>query len=149
MTYRAIEFRLRLVVSVLFLAAPVSAGEALDHTQGGDGIIGAWRGSSLCVDRKALPACNDEEVVYEIVAKPGQSDAVTVKADKIVDGKRVPMGALDFVRDAKDGSWATNIETPSVHALWRLAVGGTTMTGTMTLLPSNVVVRRMDLKRSE
>ena len=70
-------------------------------------IVGTWRGTSRCVDRVAAPACNDEQVIYEISATPGRESAVTVNADKVVDGKRVPMGALDFARDPKDGSWKT------------------------------------------
>jgi hypothetical protein len=133
----------------LFFVALVARGEALGLRQGADGIAGTWQGSSVCVDRRALPACADERVIYEISVTPGQPDAVTVKADKIVDGKRVPMGVLDFTRDAKDGSWATEMETPNVHALWRLVVNGPMMTGSLTLLPSKTVVRRLDLDKSQ
>ena len=73
-------------------------------------------------------------------------DKVTVRADKIVDGKRVLMGALDFTR-TDDGSWITEFETPRVHARWQLVVNGTAMSGTMELLPSKTVVRRIELKR--
>jgi hypothetical protein len=108
---------------------------------------GTWRGSSVCVDREAAPACNDEQVVYEISASPGKPNTVTAKADKVVDGKRVPMGALDFTHDPTDGTWMTDFETPRAHALWRLTVSGTKMTGVLTLLPSKAVVRRMDLRK--
>jgi hypothetical protein len=69
--------------------------------------------------------------------------------DKVVDGKRMSMGVLDFSHDARSGSWTTEFETPRVHALWRLAVSGTTMTGTMMLLPSNAVARRVDLRKDK
>jgi hypothetical protein len=104
---------------------------------------------SLCVDRQAAPACNDEQVVYEIGASPGKPDTATVKADKIVDGKREPMGILEFTHDAKSGSWTTEFENSRVHALWRLTVNGETLRGTMVLLPSRAVVRRMDLKKEK
>ena len=110
-------------------------------------IVGTWRGTSRCVDRVAAPACNDEQVIYEISATPGRESAVTVNADKVVDGKRVPMGALDFARDPKDGSWTSEFETPRVHAIWRLVVKDTAMQGTLTLLPAGTVVRRIDLKK--
>jgi hypothetical protein len=139
---------LSLSVALLFVAL-VARDEAFGLRQGADGIVGAWQGSSVCVDRRALPACTDEQVIYEISVTPGKPDAVTVKADKIVDGKRVPMGVLDFTRDAKDGSWTTEVETPNVHVSWRLVVNGTMMTGSLTLLPSKTVVRRLDLGKSQ
>ena len=112
-----------------------------------DEIVGTWRGTSACVHRQAAPACTDEEVIYEIVASPGPPDSVTVTADKVVDGKRVPMGSLDFIHDATNRSWTSQLETPRIHALWRLSVSGTTLSGTLTLLPSKAVVRRVDLRK--
>src|SRR5512144_2989995 len=104
-------------VVAFFLVAQVALGEA----PGGpaDDIVGTWRGSSVCVDRQAAPACTDEQVIYEIRASPGQPNTVTVRADKVVDGKRVSMGVLDFTLDAKTGGWTTEFETPRMHALWR------------------------------
>ncbi len=122
-------------------------GEALAGPA--DEIVGTWRGRSACVDRQAAPACNDEEVLYEIAANPGQTDSVTVTADKIVDGKRVPMGALDFTYEAASRSWTSEFENPRSHALWRLSVSGTTLSGTLTLLPSKAVVRRLDLHKAK
>ena len=132
----------------LFLVARLARGEALP---GGtvDEIVGTWRGSSVCLDRQAAPACSDEQVIYEISASPGKPNIVTVKADKVVEGKRASMGVLDFSHDARSGSWTTEFETPRIHALWRLAVSGTTMTGTMMLLPSKAVVRRIDLRKEK
>ena len=51
-------------------------------------------GSSVCTDRAAAPACTDGQVVYEIDATPGKPNAVTVKADKVVDGERIPMAVV-------------------------------------------------------
>jgi hypothetical protein len=120
--------------------------------QGGgtvDEIVGTWSGSSVCVDRQAAPACNDEQVVYEINASPGKPNTVTVKADKVVDGKRVSMGVLEFTHDAKSSSWTSEFETPRVHALWRLTVTGAMLAGTLTLLPSKAVVRKIDLRKDK
>ena len=112
-------------------------------------IVGTWRGSSLCVDRQAAPACNDEQVVYEIAASPGKPNTVTVKADKVVDGKRQSMGDLDFIHEAKSGTWTSEFENTRTHGLWRLTVDGDTLNGTMVLLPSRAVVRRMNLKKEK
>jgi hypothetical protein len=135
---------------VFLLAARLARGEASGRgTSPVDEIVGTWRGSSICVDRQAAPACNDEQVVYEIGASPGKPNMVTVKADKIVDGKREFMGALDFIHEAKSGSWTMEFENSRVHALWRLTVTGETLRGTMVVLPSRAVVRRMDLKKEK
>jgi hypothetical protein len=112
-------------------------------------IAGTWSGSSVCVDRQAAPACKDEQVVYEIHANPGKPETVTAKADKVVDGKRVSMGDLEFTRDAKSGSWTSELSTPQVHALWRVRVDGATLTGTLTLLPSEAVVRKVALRKNK
>lgn len=125
------------VVCVEALAGPV------------DEIVGTWRGTSACVDRQAAPACTDEEVIYEIVARPGQPDSVTLNADKVVDGKRVPMGPLDFTHEATSRSWTSELNTPRMRAVWRLSVSGTTLSGTLTLLPSKAVVRRVELRKDK
>ena len=132
----------RVEVAVCLLLAAVGAEAA----KASESILGTWRGTSTCVNREAAPACNDEQVVYEITAIAGAPDRVTVKADKIVDGKRVPMGGMDFTREG-EGVWGTEFETPRLRARWQLAVAGTAMNGTMMLLPSKTVVRRMKLKR--
>jgi hypothetical protein len=112
-----------------------------------DGLAGTSRGTSLCLNRQALPACSDEQVVYDIAAPPGRPDAIIVKADKIVDGRRVPMGELVFRSDAAAGRWVTEIETPNVHALWYLSLHDGVLSGGMTLLPSSTLVRAIELRR--
>ncbi len=144
------EERMRVRRSVLIglvFAATCVQGKALAGPV--DEIVGTWRGTSACVDRQAAPACTDEKVVYDIVATPGQPDAVKVTADKLADGKRVPMGTLDFTYEAASRSWASEWETPRTHALWRLSVSGTTISGTLTLLPSKAVVRKLDLQKDK
>jgi hypothetical protein len=112
-------------------------------------MVGTWRGTSSCVVRQAAPACRVEEVIYGIVASPGRPDSVTVRADKVVDGKRVPMGSLDFTHEAASRSWISELQPPRMHALWRLSVSGTALRGTLTLLPSKVMVRRVDLQKDK
>lgn len=138
---------LRILVAVFFLMACLARGEG--HDGAVEAIVGTWSGSSICVDRQAAPACNDEQVIYEIHASPGKPDTVTVKADKVVDGKRVSMGDLEFTHDAKSGGWTSEFETPRVHALWRLTVRGAMLTGTLTMLPSRAVVRKIDLRKDK
>lgn len=138
----------RVSVAVFLLMARLAQGE---ERGGGtvDEIVGAWSGSSVCVDRQAAPSCNDEQVVYEISANAGKPDTVTAKADKVIDGKRVSMGTLEFTHDAKSSSWTSELDTPRVHGLWRLTVKGAMLTGTLTLLPSRAVVRKIDLRKDK
>jgi hypothetical protein len=111
-------------------------------------IVGTWNGTSTCVDRQAAPACNDERVVYEITPVSGASDRVSVQADKIVNGERGTMGVLEF-RLAPDGSWTSEFQSPRSRSGWRLVVDGDRIAGTGTLLPSNAVIRKMELARQK
>ena len=140
--------RRRILVAVFFLMADLARGDS-QGSGAVDEIVGTWSGSSVCVDRQAAPACKDEQVVYEIHANPGKANTVTTKADKVVDGKRLPMGDLEFTGDAKDGSWTSELATPRVHALWRIRVDGAKLTGTLTSIPSNAVVRKIDLRKEK
>ena len=132
-----------LVTMALFGAVVTAADEGAQRK-----IVGTWTGTSTCVDRKAAPACNDEQVVYEITAVAGSTDRVSVQADKIVNGERGTMGIMEY-RLGADGSWTSEFEGPRSRSGWRLVVDGDKMTGTGTLLPSNAVVRRMELERKK
>jgi hypothetical protein len=138
----------RILLACVLAVAP-ARGAALRTDAAVDAITGTWRGSSLCVNRQALPACGDEQVVYNIAATAGKPHAVTVTADKIVDGQRVPMGVLEFTHDAATGRWTTDIETPRTHARLQLDVLGAAIKGTMTLVPSGTVVRQIALTREK
>jgi len=122
-------------------------------TQAGTGapgpeqLVGLWRGTSVCTDRRAAPACNDETVVYEFTAGP-KPGVVHWAADKVVNGKREPMGESDLAYDAADACWKVEITTPRVKIVWRLSVSGAHLTGTGRLLPGNETVRKVDLTRS-
>jgi hypothetical protein len=140
--------RWRVLVAAFFFVARLAQGDRrADGTV--DEIVGTWSGSSICVDRQAAPGCHDEQVVYDINASPGKPDTVTAKADKVVDRKRVSMCILEFTHDAKSGSWTSELDTPQVHALWRLTVEGAMLTGTLTSLPSKAVVRKVALRKDK
>jgi len=133
------------------LIALVIAGLALTASASPDDrkpseLVGTWRGTSTCTDRVAAPACHDEVVVYEFTAavKPG---TVLWKADKIVDGRRAPMGEMDLVYDTGEACWRGEFSSPRVHSVWCLAVDGAHMTGTGRLLPAKQTVRRIDVRK--
>ena len=134
------------VLSVGIVLA-LAAGSTFAQS-GRDEFVGTWRGTSLCLNREALPACADEQVVYEITAPSGRTDLLIVKADKIVDGRRVPMGEVTFHPDMAEGRWVSEIETPNVHALWHLALHAGALSGGMDLLPSTTPVRKIELRRA-
>ena len=109
-------------------------------------LVGTWRGTSTCTDPVAAPACRDEVVVYDFTpgAKPG---TVTWKADKLVDGKRVPMGEMDLAYDTHEKCWIAEFKSARVHSVWCLVVDGAHLTGTGRLLPGRETIRKIDVKK--
>jgi hypothetical protein len=79
-------------------------------------LIGTWRGTSTCTDRVAAPACNDEMVVYEFSAG-AKGGTVHWKADKIVNGRREPMGELDLAYDKPEQCWKVEFSGPRVKSV--------------------------------
>ncbi len=110
-----------------------------------DSIVGTWRGTSLCVNRKAAPACTDEQALYRITAKT--ADAVVLEGNKIVHGKVEFMGEFRPTFDASTGTWVAVFEGPRKSARLRLKVADGKLTGTMSLLPDDIVIRRIELTK--
>jgi hypothetical protein len=111
-----------------------------------DSILGAWHGTSRCVDNVAFPACNDEEVIYEVRAHATAADSVVLRADKIVNGARESMGELSFGRGT-GGTWVSEVRTARYQARWTITVQGGRMSGDLRDLPSNRQVRAVALTR--
>jgi hypothetical protein len=129
---------------LLFAVTYPATAAAQDTTRAG--IIGTWQGTSTCVDKVAFPACHDEQVIYEVrAAQP--PDSVILRADKIVNGIREPMGELVFGRQPS-GAWSSEFQTPRVRGRWTLTVEGTHMSGGLVDLPSGRQVRAVSLQRS-
>lgn len=143
---RRVRRRAGRTFSVLVLAGCVlgasSASDDIKPTE----LVGTWRGASACTDRVAAPACRDEVVVYEFTVGP-KSGTVHWKADKVVDGKRQPMGEMDLDYDRDDKCWKAEFISPRVHSVWCLVVDGGHLTGTARLLPGKETVRRIDARR--
>jgi len=129
-------------VAAMAAFSNISAADKSDLKE----FLGTWRGSSTCVNRRIAPACNDEVVVYE-VRRAEKSATAVLKADKIVDGQRVPMGELEFVYASKEGCWRSEFRTPRVHAAWCLDVAGGTMTGRLRDIPTNADIRKVQARR--
>jgi hypothetical protein len=109
-------------------------------------FVGTWQGSSTCVNRQLAPACQDETVVYD-VRRSEKVGVVTLKADKIVEGRRLPMGELEFTYSSSEGCWRSEFETARVHAAWCLVVKENELTGHLRLVPGNETVRDVRLRR--
>ena len=107
-----------------------------------DSPMGVWRGDSLCTTD--APACKNEKVVYYIEAVADKPGYVSIRADKIVDGKASTMGISEWeYNQAKQTlSWQAN------QRLWLLTINGKRMEGTLTV-PGNVIFRRVTLKKDE
>jgi hypothetical protein len=132
------------------VAAVIAGAGAVGHTQsnapGPEQLIGTWRGTSVCTDRVAAPACHDETVVYEFTAgsRPG---TVRWSADKIVNGQREPMGELELAFDRTGACWKAEFSSPRLKSVWCLVVEGARLHGIARLLPGNQVVRKVALRR--
>jgi len=109
-------------------------------------LIGVWRGTSVCTDRVAAPACHDEVVVYEMTAGTKEG-TVHWKADKVVDGKRQTMGELELAFAPDDGCWRGEFVSPRAHVVWCLTARDAELKGSAWLLPGKQVVRKVEARR--
>ncbi|MBV8116085.1 MAG: hypothetical protein JO300_15180 [Silvibacterium sp.] len=104
-------------------------------------VCGTWRGNSECVQSDS--PCHDEVNVYRFAEIPGKPNTFSGSGSKIVDGKEIEMGTLEWTFD------------PQYHALeaevfgntFRLIVMGNKMEGTLKI-GNNVIYRRIHLQRA-
>ena len=133
-------------VSLLLL---ILGGAGAAAAQEPKAILGVWRGTSLCVNREAAPACRDEQVIYEFKeTSPPSAGKLTLSADKIEEGKPVLMGVFDLAWDPKEGAWTSEIQNSRLHILWSFASRGDDLTGTLVLLPGRTLVRKAAARRA-
>src|SRR6266481_6962890 len=94
------------------------------------GPSGEWRGDSTC-NIKDSP-CHDEIVVYEI-KRGAQPNTYTLKASKIVSGKREFMGTLDCAYESSTHVLSCKApEKPNGTWMFQIS-GGKQMEGTLVL----------------
>ena len=104
------------VPSLLLLLLLAISSSSTAEEANAKALLGVWRGTSTCVNLEAAPACKNEEVIYEFrETTPPVARKLNLKADKIVDGKVVPMGELDLVWVPAEVAWSCEIQTPRVH----------------------------------
>jgi hypothetical protein len=104
-------------------------------------VLGDWRGESICVVRES--ACHDEDSLYHVTKLPEKPGWISMKLDKIVNGKPVTMGAMDCSYSAAKQS--LTCEFP--RGVMRFSVNENKMEGTMTL-PDGSLWRKISLKKT-
>jgi len=124
----------------------VLASDAPQLAPGLDFVLGTWTGTSTCVGNR--PACKNETVVYRFVPLDGHPNEVRLYADKIIDGKRVPMGALVLEVDQRRGTLRGEFTRGQTHGEWSFAVMGKAMTGKLVILPERSVGRDVKARRA-
>ena len=136
----------RQALAVLVVASCAFGVQAASPEHTPAELTGTWRGTSTCTDKVAAPACRDEVVVYDFLAgdKPG---IVQWKADKIVNGKREPMGEIELAYDTAEACWIADLETPRGRFVWCLAVDGAHLAGTGWTMPGKKIVRKADARK--
>jgi hypothetical protein len=143
---RAPSLLLALPLFVACVVAAVSAQPSHDDVIADvTKVLGTWAGDSICVGDR--PACKNEHVVYRFVAVDGRPGFVRQLADKVIDGKRVPMGALEFEYNDADGTLTSEFTRGQTHGVWAYKVSGDTMTGTLVILPDKTLGRRVTVRR--
>ena len=109
-------------------------------------VLGDWEGESVCTD-KARTAGRNEHVIYHITKKDGAADAVTIDADRVVDGKPVDMGALDCKYDASKSTLTCEFTVNSTHGVFEFTINGDEMEGTLKILPAGTLGRRINVRK--
>lgn len=94
---------------------------------------GTWTGTSTCVGKN--PACKNEVVVYRFVPFPAAPWQARCLGDKIVEGKRLPMGALVFQYDEKTDGIRCEFTIGNTHGVWSFTAEGDSLIGELITLP--------------
>ena len=107
-------------------------------------FAGTWTGTSLCT---GVPgACKDETVVYRFEPVAKQPRQLRMLGDKIIAGKRLPMGALLMECDTTGRSLRCEFTT-STHIVWAFTAFGDSLAGTLITLPDSTLGRRVTAHR--
>ena len=105
--------------------------------------LGIWEGESVCQVPKP---CTTEHVIYEI--KQGNAGKITIKADKVVEGKRAWMGDLSCQWSEKE----QKLNCPAEGRMpgeWVFTLKGDEFKGTLTVNEGNVLFRKISVTRKK
>jgi hypothetical protein len=98
----------------------------LEKNSKAQSFAGVWKGESLCQDKNS--SCHDEKVVYHI-SKGNSANSYQVDAGKIIDGKEIDMGTLNFVYDPTEKILFLADSANQVR--WEFKLTGKEMHGTL------------------
>ncbi len=101
----------RLVIPLALAMAVLAAAKPTDPA--GGRIVGEWRGTSICTNRKLLPACKDEIVRYVFTGPAKGTNTYHVVADKLVSGAYETMGEMDFEYAGAESTWTYDVGAPT------------------------------------
>lgn len=136
------------IAAIAFCCNPGSSSRAVARPARPNppSAVGTWTGESICVD-KNRPACKNEVVVYRFEEVSGKQGVLLLLADKIIEGKRVPMYKLEFNYDEAEGTLSSEFTKRQTHGLWQYKLTGDQMEGTLVLLPDKTIGRRVKVRR--
>jgi hypothetical protein len=135
----------RVALAGCLAAISVSASTGFTGQTTLTALAGTWTGTSTCFGNR--PACKNETVVYRFVPVANHPKQVRQLADKIIDGKRVPMGALVFEFDPQTGELSSEFTRGTTHGIWSYTVAGEAMTGKLVVLPERSIGRDVKVHR--
>lgn len=130
---------------VLLLVSPITRA----RDSGPSEILGWWSGTSTCVRAPWNAACNDEEILYEFVPLPPDSNRSLLHAAKIVQGQVVPMGDLELTYSPELPSWEGDFANARVSIRWTYELHGDTLIGRVLLRPDMRVGRHVLARRGK
>ena len=110
-----------------FAAAQREARPAQQVPADESGLVGDWRGDSVCVVRDS--ACRDEDSLYHVAKLAGKPGWFSMRLDKIVDGTPVTMGTTEC--SYHSAKRALTCEFP--RGVFRFTIQANKMAGTMSL----------------
>jgi hypothetical protein len=135
-----------LIIAVLITGlAAAGRAQGLARAMNTSSIIGTWTGESLCVGNR--PACKNEVVVYRFEPVAGKSTFVTLLADKVIKGKRIPMYKLDFQYDESKRTLSCDFTQGHTRGTWEYKITGDSMEGTGIVMAGKSVARSVKVKR--
>jgi len=109
---------------------------------------GTWTGTSTCV-AKNRGACKDEVIVYRFMPFPAAPWQTRLLGDKIVEGKRLPMGAFICQYDDKTGGIHSEFKVGNTHGVWSFTAQGDSLIGALIILPGGEKARDVRAIRTD
>lgn len=107
-------------------------------------LLGTWSGTSICTGARA--ACKNESVVYHVTRGPNAS-VVSIAMNKVVDGKELDMGSIDFTIDFASHHLVGVFDNGRVASRWTFTWTAAKLDGIAVQLPDGTKVRDIALHR--